>query len=114
MWPRVMSVLKQVSMTRGGDFVVLVPNVCGHFVFCPCFVMQSSFAIILLRKRELVHLNSTIVTVGCPPSVVSRASSVVNICFKGHLLGFLTKLGRTDPYMVLFNKCSNDSSPLHI
>ena len=54
MWPRVMSVLKQMSMTRGGDFVVLVPNVCGSFVFGPCFVMQSSTAITLLRKRELV------------------------------------------------------------
>ena len=26
----------------------------------------------------------------------------------------LTKLGRNDPYMALFNNCSNGSGPLHI
>ena len=26
----------------------------------------------------------------------------------------LTKLGRNDPYMALFNKCSNDSGLFHI
>ena len=36
------------------------PHVCGDSVFCPCFVMHylhvSSFAIILMRERELVVL----------------------------------------------------------
>ena len=45
-------------------------------------------------------------------------SSGVNNCFKGHLLLNyrldLTKLGRNDPYIALFNICSNGFGPLHI
>ena len=41
--------------------MLILTIVCGVFVFGPCFVMQylsaiSSFAIILLRRRELVAL----------------------------------------------------------
>ena len=40
----------------------VAPIICGGSVFCPCFVMDylvfSSFAIILMRKRELVALLS--------------------------------------------------------
>ena len=42
----------------------------------------------------------------------------VNNCFKEHLLLNywldLTKLGRYDPYMALFNNCSDGSGQLHI
>ena len=38
------------------SWVIVAPKVCGEFVFGPCFVMQYIFAIISLRKRELVAL----------------------------------------------------------
>ena len=43
-------------------------------------------------------------------------SSFVNNCFKGHLTTgwFWTKLRRNDPFMALFNYCSNGLTLLHI
>ena len=47
---------------------------------------------------------------GCP-------SCVVNNCFKvlSYTTGWiLTKLARNDPYVALFNNCSNGSGPVYI
>ena len=51
---------KNCPLLGGGSVVVyslfiVVPFVCGGFMFCPCVVVLSvlsSFAIILLRQRE--------------------------------------------------------------
>ena len=54
--------------------------------------------------------------VGC--SDICRVSTicVVNNCFKGHLNYFFDfdQFPGNDPFMALFNKCSNGSGLLHI
>ena len=52
--------------------------------------------------------------VGCPSSYVRRQQLLQRTSPPKLLDGFLTKLGRNDPYMALFKNCSNGSGPLHI
>ena len=66
--------------------------VCGDFVFGPCFVIcnlicvLSSFAIISLRKRELVALLYVLAAVWLLVFCVSSLGSLwsVNLPFPGH------------------------------
>ena len=53
-----------------------------------------------------------ILDVRCASSVV-RHQQLFQRTSPKLLVGFLTKLGMNDPYIALFNNCSNGSSPLH-
>ena len=70
----------------------------------------------------LVHLNLWLMVSYCDrwiPGVSSRRpvswSTIASKDISSLTTGWIwTKLGRNDPYMALFNNCSNGSGPLHI
>ena len=69
---------------------------------------------------SLAHLSQWLMVSYCDRwmSVVCRLSCLQTIASKdisSKTAGWvLTKLGRNDPYLALFNNCSNGSGPLHI